>query len=90
MREKLGVEKIEAILDSVKEIVIAGKKVKEDGKIDASDLVHILPLIQKLPKFIEDFKAIGEAFEEGKDIDVSEAVMLIQKIHEKVKEIEKV
>lgn len=88
MSEKLGTEKIESILDSVKEIVIVGKKVKSDGKVDASDLVHFLPLIQKLPQIVENFKDVGEAFKEGKDIDVAEVVSLIQKIHEKVKEIE--
>ena len=89
MSEKLGTEKIEKLLGSVKELMVVGKKVKEDGKVDAADIAHVIALLPKIPSFFEDFKAVGEAFEEGKDIDVAEAVALIQKIHSLVKEVEK-
>ena len=85
----LGTEKIEAILDDVKELVIVAKLVKEDGKVDLADLPHVISLLPKIGKFVEDFKAVGEAFEEGKDIDVAEVVSLIQKINEMVKQVEK-
>ena len=85
----LGTEKIEAILDDVKELVIVAKLIKEDGKVDIADLPHVISLLPKLGKFIEDFKAVGEAVEEGKDIDVAEIVSLIQKISAMVKQIEK-
>ena len=85
----IGTEKIEAILDDVKELVIAAKKIKADGEVDLADLPHVIAIISKLGKFIEDFKAIGEAAEEGKDIDVAEIVALIQAISSKIKEIEK-
>lgn len=88
MSEKLGTEKIEKLLGSVKELMIVGKKVKEDGKVDVTDVAYVIALLPKIPSFFEDFKAVGEAFEEGKDMDVSEAVALIQKIHALVKEIE--
>jgi hypothetical protein len=84
----LGTEKIEAILSDVKELVIAGKKVKADGKVSLEDLPAVIALIPKLPKFIDDFKAFGDAFKEGKDIDVAEIIVLIQKIDAMVKEIE--
>ena len=84
----LGTEKIEAILDDVKELVIAAKKIKADGKVDLADLPHVISIIPKLGKFIEDFKAIGEAVEEGKDIDVAEIVALIQAVSSKIKQIE--
>lgn len=84
----LGTEKIEAILEDVKQLVIVGKKVKEDGKVDTADLVHVITLLPKLPAMLEDFKALGEAVDEGKDIDVAEVVTLIQKIHKMVKEVE--
>lgn len=85
----LGTEKIEAILDNVKDLIIVGKLIKADGKVDLSDLPHVITLLPKLGKFIEDFKALGEAVEEGKDIDVPEIIALIQKISALVKEIEK-
>lgn len=85
----VGTEKIEAILDDVKELVIVAKLIKDDGKVDLSDLPHVISIVPKLGKFIEDFKAIGGAVEEGKDIDVAEIIALIQAISAKVKEIEK-
>ena len=85
----LGTDKIEAILEDVKELVIVAKLIKEDGKVDLADLPHVISLLPKLGKFVEDFKAIGEAVEEGKDIDVPEVISLIQKISAMVKQIEK-
>jgi hypothetical protein len=85
----LGTDKIEAILEDVKELVIVAKLIKEDGKVDLADLPHVISLLPKLGKFVEDFKAIGEAFEEGKDIEVPEVISLIQKISAMVKEVEK-
>lgn len=85
----LGTDKIEAILEDVKELVIVAKLIKEDGKVDLADLPHVISLLPKLGKFVEDFKAIGEAVEEGKDIDVPEVISLIQKISAMVKEVEK-
>ena len=85
----LGTDKIEAILEDVKELVIVAKLVKEDGKVDLADLPHVISLLPKIGKFVEDFKAIGEAFEEGKDIEVAEVISLIQKISAMVKQIEK-
>lgn len=84
----LGTDKIEAILDDIKEIVITAKLIQADGKFDLNDISHLVAMLPKISKYVEDFKAIGEAFEEGKDIDVSEAIDLIQKIHAKIKEIE--
>ena len=85
----LGTDKIEAILEDIKELVIVAKLVKEDGKVDLADLPHVISLLPKIGKFVEDFKAIGEAFEEGKDIEVAEVISLIQKISAMVKQIEK-
>lgn len=88
MSEKLGVDKIEALLESAKELIVLGKKVKEDGKIDVTDLAHVIALLPKIPVFIENFKAIGEAVDEGKELEVAELVELIQKVHKLIKEIE--
>lgn len=85
----LGTEKIEAIAESAKELVILGKKVSADGKYNLEDLTYLIGFMPKLNNVIENFKSFGEAFEEGKDLKVDEVVHLIQAIHAKVKEIEK-
>ncbi len=85
---KLGTEKTEALLEVLKELVVIGKKVKADNKVDVADLAVMVAVLPRLPVFIEAFKDVGEAFEEAKDIDVAEIVALIQKINALVKEVE--
>lgn len=84
----LGTEKIEAIADSLKEVAILIKKISADKKVDISDIAHLVAFLPKIDEIIASIKDLGQAVEEGKDIDVAEIVALIQKIHGKLKEIE--
>jgi hypothetical protein len=84
----LGTEKIEAIVNALGEIAKVGKQVAEDKKVNLEDLPVVIGFLPKIPSVVAAFKDLGEAFEEGQDIDVAEVVSLIQKIHAKVKEIE--
>ena len=84
----LGTEKIEAIAESIKILVISGKKISADGKVGYEDLAHVISLATQAPAIIAAFKSFGDAFEEGKDLDVAEVIALIQAINKKVKEIE--
>lgn len=88
MSEKLGTEKIEKIVDAAAEVAKFGKKIAADKKVKLEDLPEAVSFLVKVPAIIEAFKELGEAFEEGKDIDVAEVVTLIQKVHAKVKEVE--
>lgn len=85
----LGTEKIENIAESLKKLVIAGKKISADGKVSLEDLPVVIALASDASSIIAAFKDLGDAFEEIKDVDVSEAIALIQAIHNKIKEIEK-
>lgn len=84
----LGTEKIEKIVDALGEVAKVGKQVAEDKKVNLEDLPVVIGFLPKIPDVVAAFKELGEAFEEGKDIDVAEVVSLIQKIHAKVKEVE--
>jgi hypothetical protein len=84
----LGTEKIEAIADSLKEVAILIKKISADKKVDIADIAHLVAFLPKIDEIIASMKDLGQAVEEGKDIDVAEIVALIQKIHGKLKEVE--
>ena len=86
----LGIQKIEAIADSIAELAKTSKLILKDKKVNVEDLPYLVALLPKLPEIIEPFKDLGEAIEEGKDLDASEVVLLIQKAYAKFKEIEKV
>jgi len=83
-----GTESIEQVKESLKKLVIAGKKISEDKKIGLDDIQHVIALASEFPQMLESFKKFGEAFEELKDVDVNEAIALIQSFHKAVKEIE--
>lgn len=85
----IGTEKIEEVAEALKELSILAKKVTEDGKVDIKDLAHIVAFLPKISEVVESFKNLGELVEEGKDLDISEVIALIQKVHQKVKEVEK-
>jgi hypothetical protein len=89
MSEKLGQEKVNAIVEAIGHVVIAGKKISADKKIDLEDLPAAMDLLMKAPAIVAAFKDIGEAFNEVKDTDVAEVVALIKLIDEKIKLIEK-
>lgn len=85
---KKGVESIEQVKESLKKLVIAGKKISADGKIGIDDVAHVIALASEFPAMLDSFKKFGEAFEEIKDVDVNEAIALIQSFHKAIKEIE--
>ena len=86
--EKIGTESIEGLLEVLKKLAIAGKKISADGKVDLQDLGVLISLLPELPAMLEKAKHLGKAIEEGKDIDVPEVVALIQKVAAMVKEVE--
>ncbi len=84
----LGTENIEKVADALKTLVITGKKIAADKKVDVADLAHVVGLVSELPKLAEAFQSLGAALDEGKELDVAEVVALIQSVHKKVKEVE--
>ena len=84
----LGTEKIEKAVEALASLVVAGKKIAEDKKVNLEDLPAAMELIVKLPAIVEAFSNFKGIIEEGSDIDVAEVVALIKLIDEKVKAIE--
>jgi hypothetical protein len=84
----LDTKKIEEIVEALSHVIIAGKKISADKKVNLEDLPAAMELIVKLPSIAAAFADIKLAVEEAKDLDVAEVVALIKKIDDKVKEIE--
>ena len=85
----LGTENIEKLAEVLKHLVIAGKKISSDKKVDMNDLPHVIALVPQLGNLAEVVTHFGKVIDEGKDLDVSEVVALIQLVSAKVKEVEK-
>lgn len=88
MSNKLGTEQIEKLAEVLKHLVIAGKKVSADKKVDMNDLPHVIALVPQLAPLAEVVQKFGDVIAEGKDLDVAEIVTLIQLLDKKVKEVE--
>lgn len=88
MSEQIGVEKIEKVVESLKHLAIAAKKISADKKVSLEDLPAAMELLVKLPGIVESFTAWKEIIAQGKDIDVAEVVELIKKVDAAAKEIE--
>lgn len=86
---KLGTEKIEQAANAIAKLVVAGKKISADKKVNLEDLPVAMGLIVEIPSLVSAFKDFGAILDEGKDLDIAEVVGLIQKVHAIVKEIEK-
>ena len=89
MSEKLGVDKIEKAAVALSKLVIAGKKISADKKVNLEDLPAAMELIVQLPSIVEAVSAWQDILAQGKDIDVAEVVQLVGKIDELVKAVEK-
>ena len=89
MSEQIGIDKIEKVVESVKHVAIAAKKISADKKLDLADLPAAMELLVKLPAIVESLSAWKDILAQGGDIDVAEVVVLIQKIDAAVKEVEK-
>ena len=87
MSEKKGIDSINTIMSQVEILVISGKIVMKDGKIDMRDLPTAISLLGNIGSMIEGFKNVSEAWEESKDIDATEAVALVQKMFDMAKSI---
>ena len=85
---QLGTDKIEKAAEALAHIVIAGKKISADKKVNLEDLPAAMELITKLPSIVEAFSAYEEIIAQGKDVEVTEIVQLIVKVDELVKKVE--
>ena len=86
----LGTEKIEKAAEALAHIVIAGKKMKENGKLGAEDIPTAIELATKAPEIFEAFSDPQGLVAELKDVDVKDFIAIVMKLDELVKKVEAV
>lgn len=85
--EKLGINEILEVLDGAKEASVFVAKVASDKKLSISDLQYVPELAKKYDVFKNAVNGVDKAIGEAKDLDSTEAVMLVAKVYEIVKAI---
>lgn len=84
----MDINAIEGLISNLEKLAVSGANIAKDGKVDLADLPTAVGLLSEIQPMIENFKKIGEAYEEAKDIDASEAVAIVEKLYKAGKKIE--
>ena len=85
MEEKLGIKEVLELLDALKLLSSLGGKVAKDGKVDLSDLTHLLDLVKGWDVLYKGISGVDGSLKELKDLDASEVGQVIAKGQEIVK-----
>lgn len=87
MAESKGIKEMLELIEGLKQLLLVGKAVMKDGKIDMSDLVHLSGLMAKQAELVAAFQGLSELKEEAKDIDLAEAQEVILALLAAAKEV---
>lgn len=75
------------MLQGIKELVLVGKKIAEDGKISVQDLVHLIDLAKSVESLASAVKGADQIPKELGDLDQSEVMEIISILYKLVEEI---
>ena len=79
--EKRDIKELSELIDGFDAVGVPVAKVFADGKVNALDLTHGLELVQNHQRIIDAVEGVNEVIPEAKDIDPTEAVILVQKLY---------
>lgn len=78
------------LLEGLKLIAVAAKKVAKDGKVDLSDVGAVIDLAKESSKLVEAVKDIQEIPSELADLEKEELLEIILAVYKAVEEVEAV
>lgn len=84
--ESLGTDSIEVAIKLLVKNAKLGVKIAEGG-VDASDVKYAAEAFANIQEIIAFIGSKPEIVEQFKDIDISEGILLLQKIYEGYKEV---
>jgi len=88
MEVKSGVKEMLELVEGVKEMAIIAKLMMKDKKVSFEDL-HFLPqLLEKQEVLLKAFSGLSQLDDELKDIDVQEAMLVMEALISAAKEVE--
>jgi hypothetical protein len=87
MAEAQGVKEILEFIEGLKELILVGKAVMKDGKVDMSDLAALSVLLGKQEELVAAFQGLSEMKDEAKDIDLAEAQQVVLALIAAAKEV---
>lgn len=86
MEEKSVKEMLE-LIEGIKQLLLVGKAVMKDGRIDLADLAALSILLTKQNELMAAFADLGDIKEEIKDISLDEAKEVVLALVAAAKEV---
>lgn len=87
MSEVMGTKETMEMMEAVKLLLVAGKKVAADGKISAEDIPTITTILMNAGVIVEGFVGIDKIVGEAKDFTAEEFQAVGMKFFAVVKEV---
>jgi hypothetical protein len=87
MSDKRGVKELMELIAGLKELILVGKSVMKDGKVDLSDIGALSVLLAKQSELVAAFQGLSEIDDEVKDLDLAEAQEVILALIAAAKEV---
>ena len=84
--EKKGIKEIGELIEGLGLLAKAGFKISKDGKVDISDLAHLVEVVKEFDTLMDAFEDLSEIGAEIKDLDESEVIIIIGKLFKVIKE----
>lgn len=72
MEEKAGIKECKELLEMLRVLAVAGKKVSADGKVNSDDLLALVDLLKNVGVLVEGVKGLNQVPAELKDLHEDE------------------
>lgn len=82
-----GIKEIGELIEGLELVGKAAKKISKDGKVDLSDLAHVVELVKESDKLIQAVKGLDQIDDEVKNLDQAEAMEILAKLFAAAKNI---
>ena len=79
---KVGINETLEVLEGIKQLAVFATSVLKDGKVNLSDLPLLVGLAQKFDVFKDAVTGADKVLAEAKDLDTTEATIIIAKVFE--------
>ena len=79
VKVEVGIKESLELLEGLKLLAVAGKKIAADGKVSVADLGEVMGLVNKVGVLVAAVQGVGEIKAEAKDLDAAELQQLALK-----------
>lgn len=84
----MSIKETKELFEGLSEVAKVAKAVQKDGKVDFTDLSHVIDLAKKSSVLVEAVKGIDKVPEEIKNLSKEELLEVVMLVYKKISEVE--